>query len=176
MKTAALVVLAIVAVARSVEVSAAGTQKIILDIHATPEGAQVLTGEEGALMGVTPLPLSYEVPGDCGQTQAVRVRWASGAEAHVAGVRLCTAIGKHQTVTLSRPADAANLELDLQVAYQQAMLAQQQAMLAQMAAIRRAAEDPPAPTPWTTWTPLPKTSAICVTRQVARGVSYVSCQ
>jgi hypothetical protein len=47
-------------------------------------------------------------------------------------------------------------------------------MLAQMAAIRRAAEDPsPAPTPWT---PLPKTSAICVTRQVARGVSYVSCQ
>jgi hypothetical protein len=175
MKPAALLVLAIVAVALSVEASAADTHKILLDIHATPEGAQVLTGEEpGRLMGVTPLALSYEIPDDCGQTQAVRVRWASGAETHVAGVRLCTAIGKHQTVTLSRPADAPNLELDLQVAYQQAMLAQQQAMLAQMAAIRRAAEDPsPAPTPWT---PLPKTSAICVTRQVARGVSYVSCQ
>jgi hypothetical protein len=168
MKTAVLLVLAIVAVALSVEMSAADTHKILLDIHATPEGAQVLTGEEARLMGMTPLALSYEIPDGCGQTQAVRVRWASGAEAQVAGVRLCTAIGKHQTVTFVRPADAANLELDLQVAYQQAMLAQ-------MAAIRRAAEDPP-PAPWTPWTPLPKTSAICVTRQVARGVSYVSCQ
>jgi hypothetical protein len=169
MKTGVLLVLAIVAVTIPVEVSAADTHTITVEIHSTPEGAAVAVDNVPRAMGSTPLVLKYEIPGDCGLTQALRVRWASGAEASLSALQLCAATGKRQTYTFNRPADAANLELDLQVAYQQAMLAQ-------MAAIRRAAEDPPAPTPWTPWTPLPKTSAICVTRQVARGVSYVSCQ
>jgi len=167
MKVAALL-FAVLAVSLSIPTSAARTRKITLDIHATPEGAQVLSGDVPRVMGVTPLALVYEIPGDCGQTQAVKVHWASGAEASVAAIALCSKTGKHQTFTFTRPADSANLELDLQVAYQQAMLAQLQALA-------RAANDPPPPT-LNPYTAPPKTSAICVTRQVANGVTYVSCQ
>jgi hypothetical protein len=148
-----------------------------VDIHSTPEGAQVLTGEISGggltfppprVMGVTPLSLNWEIAGDCGQTEAVRVRWASGAEASLPTLRLCTVTGKHQQFTFERPASFTGLDIDLQVAYQQAMLAQ-------MRGLAHAANDPPPPAPWT-WTPQPKTSVICVTRQVASGATYVSCQ
>jgi hypothetical protein len=46
---------------------------------------------------------------------------------------------------------------------------------AELLAIQRAAEDPPPPA-LTLWTSLPKTLAICVTRTVAHGVTYVNCQ
>lgn len=165
---AALLVLATVAVALSVEVSAARTHKITVDIHTTPEAAQVFTDDVPRLMGASPLALVYTITGDCGRTQAVKVRWTSGAEASVPAIELCAKTGKHQTVTFERPAAVAGLEIDLQVAYQQAMLAQ-------MSAIRRAAEDPPPPT-INPYTAPPKTSAICVTRQVANGVMFVSCK
>lgn len=167
MKRAALL-LAVLAVSFSIPMSAARTHKITLDIHSTPEGAQVLSGDPPRAMGVTPLALVYGISGDCGKTQAVRVHWMSGAEASIAAIGLCTKTGKHQTFTFERPADSVNLELDLQVAYQQAMLAQ-------LRELARAANDPPPPA-LIPWTAPPKTSAICVTRQVANGVTYVSCQ
>lgn len=81
---------AIVAQSFPAGLAAARTHKITVDIHWTPEGAQVLTGEIPGpnavvprLMGVTPLALNYTITGDCGRTEAVRVRWASGAETSV---------------------------------------------------------------------------------------------
>lgn len=165
---AALLVLATLAVALSAEITAARKHTITLEIHSTPEGAAVAVDNVPRAVGSAPLALKYEITGDCGETQALRVRWASGVEASLPALRLCAKTGKRQTYTFERPTDLPGLDLDLQVAYQQAMLAQ-------MAAIRRAAEDPPPPA-LAPWTPLPKTSAICVTRTVANGVTYVSCQ
>jgi hypothetical protein len=164
----AVLVAAIVALSIPAVVSAARTHKITLVIHSTPEAAQLLLDDVPRLVGVTPWAVPYEITGDCGRTQAIAVRWASGAEASVPAVSLCTKTGKRQQVTFERPATVAGLEVDLQVAYQQAVLAELQA-------IRRAAEDPPPPA-LRPYTPLPKTSAICVTRQAANGVMFVSCQ
>lgn len=155
-------------VALSIPMSAARTHKITLEIHSTPEGAAVAIDDVPRAMGSTPLALKYDIVGDCGNTQALRVRWASGVEASLPALQLCAKTGKRQTYTFTRPTDFPGLEIDLQVAYQQAVLAE-------LRAIRRAAEDPDPPA-LRAWTPLPKTSAICVTRTVANGVTYVSCQ
>ena len=174
MKRTALVA-AIVALLLSVPTSAARTHKITLEIHSAPEGAELLLNDVPRLVGVTPWAVPYEIPGDCGPTQPVRVRWASGAEARMAGVVLCAAVGKRQTITLERPADVAGLAVDLQVAYQYAVLAalraqtralgelDYQAWLQTLNGTQRAAA-------------APKPFALCTTRDVARGVIYVACQ
>jgi len=159
----------------TVGVSAGRTQKITLEVHSSPEGAQVFIDDVPRLMGSTPLALTYHVAKPCGPTQAVRVRWASGAEASQPALQLCAKTGKRQQYTFERPADVAGLQVDLQVAYQQAMIAQMQAQtnelnelsyqgwLQTLNAGQRAVV-------------APKPFALCVSRDVAHGVVYVACQ
>jgi hypothetical protein len=170
----ATLLLAIVALSVPGAVSAARTHKITLEIHSAPEGAQLMINNVPSAGGMTPRTVAYEITGDCQHTQPVTVRWASGAEASTR-VRLCAAVGKRQTVTLERPADVDGLAVDLQVAYQQAMLAElraqtralseldYQAWLQTLNGSQRAAA-------------APKPFALCTTRDVARGVIYVACQ
>jgi hypothetical protein len=169
-----ILAIASIAVATTITVSAR-SKKVTLTIHSTPEGA--LLTENGKLWGATPFALVYNV-GDfraCQNTPPVSVRWASGAGAAVPWIALCPAVGTNQVFTLERPADADGLAVDLQVAYQQAMLAQ---MRAQTSALNEANYE--------AWlqtlnasqraAAAPKPFALCISRDVVRGVVYIACQ
>lgn len=172
-----LLILAVasIAVAATTTVSAR-TKKVTLTIHSTPEGAMMT--ENGKLWGATPFALAYNVSNNfrnCVDTPAISVRWASGAETSVPGVSLCPAVGKNQVVTLERPADAEGLAVDLQVAFQQAMLAQ---MSAQTSALNEANYAAWLQTLSNTFrvAAAPKPFVLCISRDVVRGVVYVACQ
>jgi hypothetical protein len=168
MKAALLVILAL-----SIPVTlSARTHKIKLDIHSNPEGAQVMQGEAWTPIGVTPLTLTYEIADACGPTQQIALRWASGATASTIP-QLCTSTGKQQYVTFERPVGISGLDVDLQVASQQTQTAYQQAMLTQMNRLNREVNYAAFLQSLQANPPLQRTSALCVTRAVARGVSSV---
>jgi hypothetical protein len=170
-----LLLLVIVLALGSTPAVSARSKKVTLTIHSMPEGA--LLTENGKLWGSTPFALVYNVGAfrACQNTPPMSVRWASGAEAAVTGVSLCPTVGKNQVFTLNRPADADGLAIDLQAAFQQAMLAQ---MRAQTSALEEL--------DYQSWLQTLNSSqraaaatkpfALCISRDVARGVVYVACQ
>lgn len=156
----------------SAPLSAARRHKITVTLHSEPEGAQVLMNDARTPVGSTPLDLKYEITGDCARMQGTGVRWASGATAEFKFIDLCAKVGKHQQLILTRPPDVEGYAIDLQVAYQQALVAQMRAQMAaldydlwlqNLPAAQRAVA-------------APKPFALCVSRDVARGVIYVACQ
>ncbi len=151
--------------------------KIEVTFHSTPEGAALYANEPRTYMGQTPFTLVYQVrKGQCETRQGAEVRWASGAQATISALNLCTSVGKHQQFTFNRPSDAPNLQADLAVALQ----VQETAMLGALAQaqvdanVLQAYQNAVRPM----WSPyvLPKTSYLCLSRPVMRNATYVWCQ
>ena len=89
------------------------------------EGAKLY--QDDVFMGTTPTQLKYRLAEGCPNVKPVVVRWASGAEASVEGLRVCTNTGKVQQFTFNRPIGYPGREFDAQFALQLAMLAEQRA-------------------------------------------------
>ncbi len=170
---------------------------ITLTVHSVPEGAAVYANATRQSMGVTPLTIPYprKWSRKCEVTQPIEVRWASGATAMVPGVSLCWKQGKRQMITLTRPADAPNGDIDLNAASQRMYALQGERKAAQRAAeinaAARAAADAPEQASWANalaiqanlrilmqpyQLPMPRPSALCITRPVMRNTTYVWCQ
>jgi len=163
-------VLAALALALSVcNVADAGPTKITVVIHSVPEGATLRLNDARTVMGVTPVTVTYQVTG-CQRMQGAEVTWTSGATASAMAFELlCASTGKHQVLMFARPVGVPGLELDTQVAYQQAMLAQMKGQTEALDYANFLAAIQPA-------APVAKTSALCVARDVANHVIYVACQ
>jgi len=146
---------------------------ITVTVHSDPEGAQLFMNDARTLMGTTPAAVTYTFAGDCARMQGGEARWASGAVATVTYIDVCAKTGSQQVVTIARPTDAPDLAGDLQVAYQRAVLAQLQAQTNALAAAAWApVYTPPVLQPWVA----PKPYRLCISRDVVRGVVYVSCR
>lgn len=89
------------------------------------DGAQLY--QDDVFMGTTPTQLKYRLAQGCTNVKPMVVRWASGAEAFVEGLRVCTETGKLQHFTFNRPTGYPGREIDAQFAVQLAMLAEQRA-------------------------------------------------
>src|SRR5437868_6610762 len=89
------------------------------------DGAQLY--QDDVFMGTTPRQLKYRLAEGCTNVKPVVVRWASGAEASVEGLRVCTDTGKLQHFTFNRPTGYPGREIDAQFALQLAMVAEQRA-------------------------------------------------
>jgi hypothetical protein len=145
---------------------------VTVTIHSEPEGASLFLNDARTPMGITPATVTYKFSGDCARMQGGEARWTSGAVATVSAIDLCANTGKQQTVTVARPTDAPDLAGDLQVAYQRAALAQLQAQTQAIVAASAPVYTPPVLQPWVA----PKPYVLCISRDVVRGVVYVSCR
>jgi hypothetical protein len=147
----------------------AGPKQITVTIHSSPAGAAVYANDARTYMGVTPLNLVYPMDGskNCQLRQGLAVRWASGASEELQRVTLCPSVGKRQTLTLARPADAPNLRIDLQVELQRQELALLSAE-AQAQATQRIIDN------IRYWTPPPTRPVSCYSYSVGRRV-FTNC-
>lgn len=96
-------------------------------LRSDPPGAMVYTGplpagsDQVKAWGYAPLVLKWAVPrrwNSCLQTEPIRVRWLSGAEATIPSLQLCPQTGKNQQFTFMRPTGVPGVEIDGQFAVQ----------------------------------------------------------
>lgn len=108
--------------------------------HSDPEGATLYEGTR--LWGYTPMSLTYPGAamafsrGECLTLNPTTVRWASGAEASISGLKVCPAQGPYQQFVFIRPNEVPGREIDAQFALQ---VLQNAALAQQAAAQERAA-------------------------------------
>jgi hypothetical protein len=98
--------------------TAANAKTITLTVHSSPEGAMV------AGFGQTPVAITYKISG-CQNTLPLTVQWTSGVTT-MTTLTLCEVIGKQQVYTVQRP-EGDGLAIDVQVAFQRALLLQMSA-------------------------------------------------
>jgi hypothetical protein len=103
---------------------AEASQKVILTVHSNPEGARLLTNADQKQVGVTPFVLHYKFANwdACQRSTKITVVWASGASVSTDNLALCPSESPKQAVTYERPAGAPGLDLDINAAFQQALL------------------------------------------------------
>lgn len=92
---------------------------VTLVVYSDPVGATVYANGGEQRMGYSPMKLKFKFPSSrwsttsgCRTVQAIKVRWASGAEASVEHVTLCPESGKSQQLTFLRPKEIPGVEMD----------------------------------------------------------------
>jgi hypothetical protein len=104
-----------------------------LQVDTNPTGGYISEVDTGFVPGIAPVSIYYEPSSltlrdakGCYLVRGMNVRWVSGATASVNPISLCGSAYDNYNITINRPANAPDLDKDLQFAVQvQNMLSQQ---------------------------------------------------